>query len=64
MLLRWFITATVVPTIYRALNSLLAEGPGTSIFTLVGVVLYLGYRIDRNGHAENMEALATRSQQR
>jgi GPH family glycoside/pentoside/hexuronide:cation symporter len=40
-----------------------AEGPGTSVFTLIGVVLYLRYRIDRYRHAEIMEALAMRSQQ-
>lgn len=35
-----------------------AEGPGTSVFTVIGVLFYMRYRINRHRHAEIMEALA------
>lgn len=35
-----------------------AEGPGTSVFTIIGVLFYMRYRINRARHAEIMEALA------
>jgi len=36
------------------------EGPATSIFTIIGIVMYLGYRIDRSRHAEIISLLAAR----
>jgi Na+/melibiose symporter-like transporter len=36
------------------------QGPATSIFTLIGLVLYLGYRLDRKRHAEIMAELEAR----
>lgn len=36
------------------------QGPATSIFTIAGVLLYLGYRIDRARHAEILEQLEAR----
>ena len=39
-------------------------GPATSVITLTGLILYLGYRIDRNRHAEIMAELDSRSEQR
>ena len=38
-----------------------AEGPGTSIFTIIGVLFYMRYRIDRARHAAIMAELAARS---
>ncbi len=35
-------------------------GPATSVFTFGGMLLYLGYRIDRGRHAEIVSALAAR----
>ena len=35
-------------------------GPATSVFTLVGLVLYLRYRIDRKRHEEIMNELASK----
>ncbi len=37
-----------------------AEGPGTSIFTIIGVLSYMRYRIDRARHAEIAAALERR----
>jgi Na+/melibiose symporter-like transporter len=37
-----------------------AEGPGTSVFTIIGVLFYWRYRIDRKRHQEIMVALAKR----
>jgi Na+/melibiose symporter-like transporter len=36
------------------------QGPATSIFTLIGLFLYLGYRLDRKRHAEIMAELEVR----
>ncbi len=36
------------------------QGPATSVFTLLGLFLYLGYRLDRARHAEIMAELAQR----
>jgi Na+/melibiose symporter-like transporter len=36
------------------------QGPATSIFTLIGLFLYLGYRLDRKRHAEIMAELEAR----
>lgn len=36
----------------------LIAGPATSVFTLIGVFLFLGHRINRARHAEILEALA------
>ncbi len=36
------------------------EGPATSIFTIIGMLFYLGYRIDRARHAEIIAALEAR----
>lgn len=38
----------------------LIAGPATSIFTMLGLVLYLRYRIDRRRHEEIMRELAAR----
>ena len=38
-----------------------AEGPGTSVFTIIGVLFYMRYRIDRQRHAQITEALAERN---
>lgn len=38
-------------------------GPATSVITLTGLILYLGYRIDRNRHAEIMAELDSRAGQ-
>ena len=35
------------------------EGPGTAVFTIVGVLFYLGYQIDRRRHQEIVAALAS-----
>jgi len=36
------------------------QGPATSIFTLCGLTLFFGYRLDRRRHAEIVAALAAR----
>ena len=36
-------------------------GPATSVFTAVGLLFYMGYRIDRARHREILRALAERS---
>jgi glycoside/pentoside/hexuronide:cation symporter, GPH family len=36
------------------------QGPATSVFTLVGLLLYMGYRLDRKRHAEIMAELERR----
>lgn len=41
-----------------------SEGPGTSVFTIVGVLFYMRYRIDRKRHAEIVTELARREAQR
>jgi GPH family glycoside/pentoside/hexuronide:cation symporter len=38
-------------------------GPATSVFTFFGMLLYLGYRIDRKRHAEIVDELDRRRQQ-
>lgn len=38
----------------------LIQGPATSVFTLFGLFLYLGYRLDRTRHAEIMAELDRR----
>jgi Na+/melibiose symporter-like transporter len=38
----------------------LIQGPATSVFTLLGLGLYLGYRLDRHRHAEIMAELDRR----
>ena len=38
----------------------LLQGPATSIFTLIGLFLYLGYKLDRARHAEIMAELDRR----
>jgi Na+/melibiose symporter-like transporter len=38
-----------------------AEGPGTSVFTIVGVLFYMRYRIDRHRHSQIIQALAERN---
>jgi Na+/melibiose symporter-like transporter len=38
----------------------LIQGPATSICTLLGLLLYLGYRLDRHRHAEIMAELDRR----
>lgn len=38
----------------------LLQGPATSIFTMLGLLLYLGYKLDRKRHAEIMLELARR----
>jgi Na+/melibiose symporter-like transporter len=38
----------------------LLQGPATSIFTLLGLALYLGYKLDRKRHAEIMAELDRR----
>jgi Na+/melibiose symporter-like transporter len=40
-----------------------AEGPGTSVFTIVGVLFYMRYRIDRRRHAQIVRELADRNVQ-
>ena len=40
-----------------------AEGPGTSIFTIIGVLFYMRYRIDRKRHQAIMVELEARRQQ-
>ncbi len=37
-----------------------AEGPGTSVFTIIGVLFYMGYAINRHRHAEIIAALEQR----
>jgi Na+/melibiose symporter-like transporter len=37
-----------------------AEGPGTSVFTIIGVLFYMRYRIDRNRHRDIMAQLELR----
>ncbi len=39
------------------------QGPATSIFTMFGLFLYMGYRLDRKRHAQIMEELAARRTQ-
>jgi len=36
------------------------QGPATSVFTLCGLVLYLGYKLDRHRHAEIVAELSAR----
>jgi glycoside/pentoside/hexuronide:cation symporter, GPH family len=36
------------------------QGPATSVFTMIGLVLYFGYRLDRKRHAEIMAELDAR----
>jgi len=36
------------------------QGPATSVFTMLGLLLYLGYRLDRTRHAEIMAELDRR----
>jgi glycoside/pentoside/hexuronide:cation symporter, GPH family len=38
----------------------LIQGPATSIFTLLGLLLYMGYKLDRKRHAEIMAELDRR----
>jgi glycoside/pentoside/hexuronide:cation symporter, GPH family len=38
------------------------QGPATSVFTLIGLVLYMGYKLDRKRHAEIMAELDRRRQ--
>ena len=38
-----------------------AEGPGTSVFTIIGVLFYMRYRIDRQRHAQIVRDLAARN---
>jgi Na+/melibiose symporter-like transporter len=38
----------------------LLQGPGTSIFTMLGLLLYIGYKLDRKRHAEIMAELEHR----
>ncbi|MEM7018896.1 MAG: MFS transporter [Pseudomonadota bacterium] len=40
------------------------QGPATSIFTLLGIVLYLGYKLDRKRHAEITAELERRQRLR
>jgi len=37
-----------------------AEGPGTSVFTIIGVLFYMRYRIDRHRHEQIVAELAHR----
>jgi GPH family glycoside/pentoside/hexuronide:cation symporter len=41
-----------------------AQGPATSVFTLCGLLLYLGYRLDRQRHAEILRELEARRKAR
>ncbi len=36
------------------------QGPATSVFTLIGLLLYMGYKLDRTRHAEIMAELERR----
>ncbi|NJN51757.1 MAG: hypothetical protein HC809_08235 [Gammaproteobacteria bacterium] len=38
----------------------LIQGPATSVFTFIGLFLYMGYRLDRPRHAEIMAELERR----
>jgi GPH family glycoside/pentoside/hexuronide:cation symporter len=49
---------TVDPDIIWQLG--LIQGPITAVFTLIGLLLYLGYRLDRTRHAEIMAELERR----
>jgi len=40
-----------------------ADGPGTSVFTIIGVLFYMRYRIDRKRHAEIVAELTRRQLQ-
>jgi Na+/melibiose symporter-like transporter len=41
-----------------------AQGPATSVFSLCGLLLYLGYRLDRARHAEILRELEARKEER
>ena len=51
----------VVPEVIWRLG--LMQGPATSVFTLLSLVFYFRYKLDRKRHAEIAAALAARREQ-